>query len=87
MITKIEKFGASWCGPCKQMDKILEELYKEMPIEITKYDVDEYEELSEEKGIRSVPTLIFYNENGEEIKRTVGSKTLQQIIGIINDKN
>lgn len=78
---KIEKYGASWCGPCKLLDKTLEQLPKE--IEIVKFDVDENEELFVEKNIKSVPVLIFYNDKNEEIKRTVGSMSLNNIMEII----
>ena len=57
MITKIEKFGAEWCGPCKVMDKTLQQI---TDIEIVKYDVDDYEDLDNKKRIKSVPTLIFF---------------------------
>lgn len=77
MITRIEKFGATWCGPCRVLDKTLEEV---KGVEIVKYDVDEYEDLTVSKGIRSIPVLIFYNEAGEEVHRTVGSITLADII-------
>ena len=77
MITKIEKYGSSWCSPCKVLDKTLEEV---KGVEIVKYDVDEYEDLTASKGIRSIPVLIFYNEIGEEVDRTVGSISLANII-------
>lgn len=81
MITRIEKFGASWCGPCKVLDRTLEQL---TGIEIVKYDVDEEEELANARGIRNVPVLIYYNEQDEEVKRTVGAISLGTIISIIN---
>lgn len=87
MIIKLEKYGAVYCMPCKVMDKTLNELKQKMPIEIVKFDADEDEEHFDDMNIKSVPTLIFYNENGEEVRRTTGNKTLQQIIDIINDRN
>lgn len=81
MITRIEKFGASWCGPCKVLDRTLEQL---TGIEIVKHDVDEEEELANVRGIRNVPVLIYYNEQDEEVKRTVGAISLGTIISIIN---
>lgn len=81
MITRIEKFGASWCGPCKVLDRTLEQL---TGIEIVKHDVDEEEELVNARGIRNVPVLIYYNEQDEEVKRTVGAISLGTIISIIN---
>ena len=68
MIKKIEKFGACWCGPCKMLDKTLEQMMssgKLEGIEVVKFDVDDYEELAEERKIRNVPVLIYYNENNE----------------------
>ena len=81
MITRIEKFGASWCGPCKVLDRTLEQL---TGIEIVKHDGDEEEELANARGIRNVPVLIYYNEQDEEVKRTVGAISLGTIISIIN---
>lgn len=81
MVTRIEKFGASWCGPCKVLDRTLEQI---SGIEIVKHDVDEEEELANSKGIRNVPVLIYYNEQDEEVKRTVGAISLGTIISIIN---
>ena len=57
MVTRIEKFGASWCGPCKVLDRILEQISG-----IVKHD----EELANSKGIRNVPVLIYYNDRDEE---------------------
>ena len=81
MIKKIEKFGASWCAPCNVLDRTLEQL---TGVEIIKHDVDEEEELANVRGIRNVPVLIYYNEQDEEIKRTVGAVSLNTIMSIIN---
>lgn len=81
MIKKIEKFGASWCGPRKVLDRTLEQL---TGVEIIKHDVDEEEELANVRGIRNVPVLIYYNEQDEEIKGTVGAVSLNTIMSIIN---
>ena len=80
MITKIEKYGATWCGPCKTLDKTLEKVKN---IEIEKNDVEECEgELLQEKSIRSVPVLIFYD-GILEVERTVGAVSLETINNII----
>lgn len=81
MIVKIEKFGSAFCGPCKVLDKTLEQV---SGIEIVKHDVDEEPELTEEKKIRNVPVLIFYNENNEEVDRIVGAVPLGTILKKIN---
>ena len=82
MVTRIEKFGASWCGPCKMLDRTLEQI---SGIEIVKHDVDEEEELANSKDIRNVPVLIYYNDRDEEVKRTVGAVSLGTIMQIVND--
>lgn len=82
MVTRIEKFGASWCGPCKVLDRTLEQI---SGIEIVKHDVDEKEELANSKGIRNVPVLIYYNDRDEEVKRTIGAVSLGTIMQIVNN--
>ena len=79
MITHIEKYGASWCGPCKILDRTLQQI---TDIDIIKYDVDEWEDLANEKGIRNVPVLIFYD-GDKEVDRLVGAVPLAIINEII----
>lgn len=79
MITKIEKYGASWCQPCKQLDKTLQQI---TDIDVIKYDVDEWEDLAIEKGIRNVPVLIFYDEDNE-VDRLIGAVSLASITKVI----
>ncbi len=65
-------FFASWCGPCKAMNPILENVENEIGTgKIFKIDVDQNRDLVEKLGIRSVPTFIFY-ENGKEVDRKTG---------------
>lgn len=80
MITRIEKFGSSWCGPCKLLDKTIEQI---KDIEIVKYDVDEYEDLATEKNIRNIPVLIFYD-GDNEVDRLVGAASLSKIREVID---
>lgn len=90
MIKKIEKFGAAWCGPCKILDRTLEQMMssgKLANIEIIKYDVDDYEDLASEKHIRNVPVMIYYDENNEEVERSVGAIPATTIVNIINKWN
>lgn len=79
MITHIEKYGASWCGPCKILDRTLQQI---TDVDIIKYDVDEWEDLANEKGIRNVPVLIFYD-GDNEVDRLVGAAPLAKINEII----
>lgn len=81
MIKKIEKYGASWCAPCKLIDKTLENVPSN--IELIKIDVEDSPELAEEKKIRSIPVLIFYDENNTEINRLTGAVSWNKIEEII----
>ena len=62
-------FYATWCGPCKMLGLVLEEIKDE--IQVVKVDVDENPELAQKYGVMSVPTLIHFK-NGMEHKTTVG---------------
>lgn len=60
-------FSAAWCGPCKIVTPILEELEKEHNFNLYKIDVDEEYELSEYFNIRSIPTILFVPLKGQPI--------------------
>ena len=62
-------FFATWCGPCKMLAPVLEKT--ESNIKVIKVDTDEFEDLSREYGVMSIPTLVLL-ENGKEIKRNIG---------------
>lgn len=62
-------FFANWCGPCLQMDPVLEDLSEEMNIK--KVDVDSASDVAEEYGIMGLPTVAIF-EDGEEVNRTTG---------------
>jgi thioredoxin 1 len=67
---RIEYFSATWCGPCKALKPVMNELLVE-GYNITFYDVDNDQDLAAQRGIRSVPTIII-SENGVEVDRIVG---------------
>lgn len=66
-------FYADWCGPCKMIAPVLEELAAEFDgrAKICKVDVDNNDELASKYGIRSIPTLIIFK-NGQEAEKSVG---------------
>ena len=65
-------FGANWCGPCKSLVPILDEVVEEDPSKkIVKVDIDEQEELAAKYKIMSVPTLLVFR-NGEIIDISIG---------------
>lgn len=71
------KFGAPWCGPCRMLNPVLDSLSTE--IEIIDINIDEFEDVSNEYGIRSVPTLVFLND-GIEQDRIVGNTNKEKIL-------
>lgn len=64
-------FYASWCGPCRMLGPVLDDLSKEGLIDIIKVDVDNNQELAKKYGVMSIPCLILF-EDGKEIKRSLG---------------
>ena len=65
-------FWATWCGPCKMIAPIIEELSEEMPnIKVAKVDVDENENLANKYEISSIPTLMIFK-GGKLVETLVG---------------
>lgn len=74
-------FSATWCGPCKKIAPIIEELAGEYEgkVNIGKCDVDDNEELTAKFGIRNVPTVLFIK-NGEVVDKHVGAAPKKEFI-------
>lgn len=77
-------FWASWCGPCKMLAPVLEELSQELGTEVqfTKVNVDENPELSQKFRIASIPTVMMFKE-GKPVDTMVGFRPKQAIKDII----
>jgi len=83
----VADFSATWCGPCKALAPILDEVGAEMTgkANVVKIDVDESEDLAIEFGIRSVPTVLFFK-NGQIVDKFVGVVPKAQIVEKINNQ-
>ena len=71
-------FYADWCGPCKMLSPVLEELSNQRSLSIYKINVDEVETLAKSLGIMSIPTLILYS-NGKLLSRKTGFMSMNEI--------
>ena len=79
-------FWAPWCGPCRMLAPVIDELANEFDgkAKICKVNTDEESELSAQFGIRSIPTLIFLK-NGEVADQLIGAQSKQSIIDKLNN--
>ena len=64
-------FWATWCGPCKMIAPVLEEIVNETGLSLGKVNVDEERELAVKYNIQFIPTLLFFKD-GKEINRLTG---------------
>lgn len=76
-------FFATWCGPCRMIAPILEEIAEEHPeYKIVKIDVDEQPELATRFDVMSIPTLLVFK-NGELISQTVGAQPKAKLLSML----
>ena len=74
---------ATWCGPCKMMGPIFEQVSnEEKDVKFYKLDVDDAEDVARQYGIMSIPTLLLF-EDGELKNKSVGLKSKDEIIDLI----
>lgn len=75
-------FWAEWCGPCRMVGPVVEELSKEYEgkVVVGKVNVDHNPNISMKYGIRSIPTILFFK-NGEIVDRSVGAVPKAQLAG------
>lgn len=77
-------FFATWCGPCRMLTPILEELEDELKdVKFVKIDIDEAEDIAADYDIMSVPTLLLFK-NGDVVSTCVGSTSKSRVIDWIN---
>jgi thioredoxin 1 len=84
MVT-VKKFSAVWCGPCRALTPVMNEIkgnYSNVKFE--EYDIDEYSEVTEKYGVRSVPTVII-ERDGVELQRFTGLSSKMAYTNAINE--
>lgn len=78
-------FNAGWCGPCKAMKPVLEELAAATPgVKFVSIDIDDQDELSDDYDVASIPCLVLFK-GGEEVKRHVGLVSRDDIVALISE--
>ncbi|MGI6284519.1 thioredoxin [Neomoorella humiferrea] len=77
-------FWAVWCGPCRMIAPLVEELAEEYKdrMKVGKLNVDEYQGLAAEYGIMSIPTLLLFK-NGQVVTRMVGYQAKDKLVQVI----
>lgn len=76
-------FWAPWCGPCRRVVPIVEEIASERSdIKVGKINVDENPELASQFGVMSIPTLVVM-ENGKVVKQAMGARPKHAILGML----
>ena len=81
----IVDFWATWCGPCRMLSPLLDEVEAEMEdkVEVVKVNVDDADEIAMRFRIMSIPTLLFFK-NGAMVDRTVGAMPKSALVERIN---
>ena len=83
--TVLLDFYADWCGPCRMVSPIVDEIAEENPQYLVgKINVDEEPDLAGRFGVMSIPTLVVLK-NGEVVNRSMGAKPKKQILAMLED--
>jgi len=82
----IVDFWAEWCGPCKSVGPILDEINSaNKDVNLIKVDVDSNSELADEFSIKSIPSIFFLSKEGDVIKNITGTRPQSQFESIIEE--
>ena len=78
-------FWAPWCGPCKMIAPVLEEIDAELEgkVKIVKLDVDENQETAVKFGVMSIPTLVLFKD-GEVVDKVIGFQPKEALVNLIS---
>jgi thioredoxin 1 len=79
-------FWAAWCGPCRMIAPVIEELANDFvgKAKVAKLNVDEQGKLAQQYGVMSIPTLVLFK-NGKEVQRVVGFRPKAELAKLIEE--
>ena len=79
-------FWAPWCGPCRAVGPILEQLAEEYAgrAKVVKINVDDESQVAGSMGVRSIPTLVLYS-GGEPKKTLIGARPKEELVSLLNE--
>lgn len=82
--TVLIDFWASWCGPCRMLSPVVDEIAAERPdVKVCKVNVDEEPELAQTFGVASIPTLVVMRD-GRALRQSVGVRPKSDILAMLN---
>ena len=83
--TVLVDFWASWCGPCRILSPVIDEIAQERPdLKVVKVNIDEEPELAERFSVMTIPTL-FVIKNGEVVNQSSGARPKQQVLALLQE--
>jgi thioredoxin 1 len=77
-------FWAEWCGPCKKVSPILDEISEELGLWVGKLNVDENPKITSQYGINSIPTMVLFK-SGQPVHTIIGAKPKHTILKEISE--
>lgn len=85
-MTTLLKFQASWCGPCKMLSRIMEDInFDELGVKVEEIDIEEKEDIAKAFNIRGVPTLALLADNGATLSTKVGMMQEEALVSWIKE--
>ncbi len=84
-VTVLADFNADWCGPCRMLKPIVEEIAEENPnIKVVSINIDDEDELADEYDVASIPCVVVFK-NGVEVERSIGFRPKDAIVELLGE--